>query len=158
MDAAAATSLLSFAEEVRPRLRASDDASAQEDVEGQYAELLRAMDWFVGENRPDEAFRIASVLVPFWVATKRIDDGDRWFLAVTAAKGQHERAATLAGIAEKLLHRAGGEWPPDERAQFAGTLATLAGAPATAGVEERRAKGRAMPLDEAVAYAAGPGA
>ena len=37
------------------------------------------MSWYLAESQPDEAFRIASALVPFWMATKRIDDGDDWF-------------------------------------------------------------------------------
>ena len=40
--------------------------------------------------------------------------------AVTAAKADHERAAVSVGAAEGLLDDAGGEWPPDERAQYAG--------------------------------------
>ncbi len=72
--------------------------------------------------------------------------------AVTAAKGDHERAATLVGIAEALLERAGGEWPPDERAQFEGTLETLATWGDAELVERYRAIGREMGLDVAVAY------
>ena len=49
--------------------------------------------------------------------------------AVLAAKGDLQRAAKLIGIAEGLLERAGGEWPPDERAQYESTLAMLSGAP-----------------------------
>ena len=45
--------------------------------------------------------------------------------AVTAAKGDHERAATLNGMAAAMLERAGGEWPPDEREQYDETLATV---------------------------------
>jgi ATP/maltotriose-dependent transcriptional regulator MalT len=37
--------------------------------------------------------------------------------AVSAAKGDHDRAATLQGMASAMLERAGGEWPPDEREQ-----------------------------------------
>ena len=44
--------------------------------------------------------------------------------AVAAAPGEIERAAIL-GFAEAGIERAGGEWPPDERQQFDGTLATL---------------------------------
>ena len=45
--------------------------------------------------------------------------------AVLAAKGDVGRAATILGAAEAMLERAGGEWPPDERQQYEGTLAIL---------------------------------
>lgn len=45
--------------------------------------------------------------------------------AVTAVKGDHGRAAALLGMAEVMLKEAGGKWPPDEREQYEGTLATL---------------------------------
>jgi tetratricopeptide (TPR) repeat protein len=73
--------------------------------------------------------------------------------AVTAAQGRLERAATLAAIADSLLAKAGGEWPPDERQQYEGTLATVsAGLPADE-LERSRAAGTAMGLDDATAYA-----
>ena len=49
--------------------------------------------------------------------------------AVLAAKGDLPRAAKLVGVAESLLERAGGEWPPDERAQYESTLERLSEAP-----------------------------
>lgn len=73
--------------------------------------------------------------------------------AVTAAKGQLARAATLLGIAESLLERAGGDWPPDEREQRHGTLATLSAGLSTVSLESARSEGDRMSLDEAVAYA-----
>lgn len=73
--------------------------------------------------------------------------------AVTAAKGNHRRAATLLAIAESLLARAGGEWPADEREQFEGTLATVSAAlPATV-LEETRTRTGTMTLEECVAAA-----
>ena len=73
--------------------------------------------------------------------------------AVTAAKGDHQRAATLLAIAESLLARAGGEWPADEREQFEGTLATVSAAlPATV-IEETRTRAGTMTLEECVAAA-----
>ena len=77
--------------------------------------------------------------------------------AVTAAKSKQERAATLLGAAEGLLAQAGGEWPPDERAQYQETLARLATAP-SADVERWRQAGSAMTLEEAAAYALADGA
>jgi tetratricopeptide (TPR) repeat protein len=333
VDASTADFLRSIAEEARSRIRASDDASVLDEVEENYSAMFEAMDWYLEHAQADEAYRFASALVPFWMATKRLDEGARWFAdalrhpagtdarraralydhgylvfwagrydlaaehfadaralaeavadhdlvalalagsarvalnddlpeairllrgaldvtaampdsigrssamhvlgvalqlsgdlagarkvmrkrlelgrargedsivyiestnlsmverklgnldhaealsrdalrivaskrnelaipwvinglaAVTAAKGEHERAATLIGIAEGLMERAGGEWPADERKQYEGTLAALATGLASAMVDRRRANGGAMTLDEGVAYA-----
>jgi hypothetical protein len=77
--------------------------------------------------------------------------------AVTAEQGRHERAATLIGIAEALLERAGGEWPADEREQYDGALATVAAGLSPASLASARAAGAAMPLDDAVAFALASG-
>ena len=73
--------------------------------------------------------------------------------AVTAAKGQLARAATLLGIAESLLERAGGDWPPDEREQRDGTIATLSAGLSPVALENARSEGGGMSLEEGVAYA-----
>lgn len=73
--------------------------------------------------------------------------------AVTAAQGRLERAATLIGIAESLLAKAGGEWPPDEREQYEGTLATLSVGLSPQALELARAAGAAMELGRAVSFA-----
>jgi tetratricopeptide (TPR) repeat protein len=72
---------------------------------------------------------------------------------VTAAQGRLERAATLIGIAESLLERAGGEWPADEREQYEGALALVVTGLPPAELVSARARGAAMTLDDAVAYA-----
>ena len=73
--------------------------------------------------------------------------------AVTAARGDHLRAATLLGFAETGIERAGGKWPPDERAQYEGTLETLRNGLAPGDLDRARAEGAAMSTSEAVAYA-----
>ena len=75
--------------------------------------------------------------------------------AVIAAKGNHERAATILAIAESLLARAGGEWPADEREQFEGTLAAVSAALPETALEDARARASAMTLEECVATAFG---
>jgi hypothetical protein len=73
--------------------------------------------------------------------------------AVTAAKGQLERAATLNGLADALLAQAGGEWPPDEREQYEETLERVRqGLPAEA-IERARARGAAMSTHDGLAFA-----
>ena len=48
-------------------------------VEDRYPEMIETLDWYVESGRPEAAYRLASALVPFWIATNRIDDGDAWF-------------------------------------------------------------------------------
>jgi tetratricopeptide (TPR) repeat protein len=333
MDADTAIALLGAAVEARAAMRRGEDASAVERLERQYSDLREAMDWSLEQGRLDLADRFATALVPFWMATKRIDDGDEWFdrvlgdstptdptraravydhgylvfwagryelaeqrftearrlaeqagdwnvaaltlagsarvalnedpgravgllrealdlttdlpdsegrssahhvlgvalqmagdlegarevmqariaqaratgneyllliesanlsmverqlghldeaealsleslrivtakrdelaipwvinglAAVTAAQGRLERAATLIGICETLLAKAGGEWPPDERAQYEGALATLTEGMEPAALEQARAAGTAMGLEAGTAFA-----
>jgi non-specific serine/threonine protein kinase len=75
--------------------------------------------------------------------------------AATAAKGDLARAAVLNGLAEALLERAGGEWPPDEREQFDGTLAEITAGLAPEVAERSRAEGAAMSTEDGVAFALG---
>ena len=73
--------------------------------------------------------------------------------AVTAAKGDLDRAARLNGMAAAMLERAGGEWQPDEREQYDGTLSTItAGLPPDV-LNRSLAEGAAMSLPCGVAYA-----
>ena len=73
--------------------------------------------------------------------------------AVTAAKGDHERAATLLGMAAAMLERAGGEWPPDEREQYEETLATLTTALDSDVLGDALDRGAGFSVTEGVAYA-----
>jgi tetratricopeptide (TPR) repeat protein len=73
--------------------------------------------------------------------------------AVTAAKGNHQRAATLLAVAESLLARAGGKWPADEREQFDGTLAAVSAMLPPPVLEDARATAEAMTLEECIAVA-----
>jgi len=333
VDDSTAESLIGIAEEARARLRGPESGVARAAIDERYPELLAALDWLAEAGRLDDAYRLATALVPFWIATKRIADGDAWFrraldrpgatpvrqaratydhgylifwagqydradqrfaearrlaaaandptiaalalagsarvalnsdvdaavrllreavavtdgtadrdgrssamhvlgvalqmagdlagardvmaarialgrelgddfiiwvesanlsmverrlgnlasaealsrealqivsrnrdemaipwvlnglAAVTAARGEHERAATVLGAAEALLERAGGKWPPDERQQHEGTVALLASALAPAALERARGMGAGMTVDEAVAFA-----
>jgi tetratricopeptide (TPR) repeat protein len=59
------------------------------------------MSWFIEQRRPNEALRLASSLVPFWMATKRLDEGSSWFDRVLelsdADEGYRGRALFDAG-------------------------------------------------------------
>ncbi len=91
------------------------------------------------------------------VVAKRDEMAIPWVInglaAVTAAQGRLERAATLVGIAESLLGKAGGEWPPDEREQYEGTLEALSARGSSTDIERARAAGTALDLDKGVAFA-----
>jgi len=73
--------------------------------------------------------------------------------AVTAARGDAERAATLIGLAAASLERAGGEWPPDEREQYEETLATLAAALPPDVLTAAQARGAGLSINDGVSYA-----
>jgi hypothetical protein len=75
--------------------------------------------------------------------------------AVTAAQGHVERAARLLAIADTLLERAGGDWPPDEREQHDGTLAAVSADLSPAKLEAVRAEAQSLSLAEAVDLALG---
>jgi tetratricopeptide (TPR) repeat protein len=93
VDAPTADALLAIAEDARARMR-RNDAGATAAFEARSSAMHEALDCYLAEGKPDAAFRLASSLVPFWITTKRIDDGDRWFTrALVAADGSDERRA-----------------------------------------------------------------
>ena len=72
-----------------------------EQLDQHYGDLQLALQWFVEQGRAVEAFRLASSLVAFWMATKRLDEGSTWFDRVLALPGGDDalrgRAAFDAG-------------------------------------------------------------
>lgn len=87
MDAQTATSLLTLAESVGPTLRGPEAKAVLAQFEQQYGELLTAMRWFIDQGRADESLRLASSLVAFWMATKRLEEGSGWFDQALALPG-----------------------------------------------------------------------
>lgn len=83
MDAPTAAALLEVAEEARARLRQQDPGAAGP-VQDRYPAMMDALDWYLAAWEPENAYRLASALVPFWISTKRIDDGDAWFARALA--------------------------------------------------------------------------
>jgi tetratricopeptide (TPR) repeat protein len=96
VDAETAESLVTFAEEARIGLTGLDGVSVQAELEDRRPELLAALGWFVEQGRPDNAFRLAGALVPFWMATKRIDEGDAWFERILSLGGGSRAARARA--------------------------------------------------------------
>ena len=78
VDAQTADELLAIAEEARAGSRREDPEAAAA-IEARYPEMLEVLEWSLEAAQPDTGFRLAAALVPFWMSTKRIDDGDRWF-------------------------------------------------------------------------------
>ncbi len=87
VNAETAESLLFIAEEAAPGLRGLCSKAVLEQVDLRYADLQLAMQWFVEHGRSNEAFRLASSLVHFWMATKRLDEGCAWLDWVLALSG-----------------------------------------------------------------------
>ena len=126
MDARTAESLLELAERVAPRLRGPEAKALLGQLEREYTDLGAAIEWFADHARPNEALRLASALVPFWMATKRLDDGGTWLdrsLAIPGGddaprgralfdagylafwKGDDERSSSLQNRAVELGRR-----------------------------------------------------
>jgi tetratricopeptide (TPR) repeat protein len=84
VDDRTAQSVLVFAEEARTRLTGLEGSQAMSELEERHDELLAALDWFADQGRADEAFRLATAMVPFWMATKRLDEGDAAFARILA--------------------------------------------------------------------------
>jgi tetratricopeptide (TPR) repeat protein len=96
MDAQTAESLLNFAEGVRPGLLGLDAKAVFGQLEQRYRDLLAALQWFIAQERTDESLRLTSALVPFWMATKRLDEGIIWFdqaLALPSGDDAHRGQA-----------------------------------------------------------------
>jgi tetratricopeptide (TPR) repeat protein len=75
MDADTAAGLLELAEDAQRRRR-RQDPDAERMLEARYPELREALDRLGADGT---AFRLAGALVPFWIATKRIEEGGAWF-------------------------------------------------------------------------------
>ncbi|MEV4513939.1 tetratricopeptide repeat protein [Dactylosporangium sp. NPDC049525] len=93
MDGDIAAGLLELAEDAQRRRR-RQDPEAERMLEARYGELREALDWYAAAGLPGTAFRLASALVSFWIATKRIGEGDTWF--DRALEGTPVTGVTLA--------------------------------------------------------------
>ena len=96
MDASTAEQLLADAVEARDAIRRGEHAEAVARLEARYAEALEAMDWLLADGRTDDAFAFAAALVPFWLATKRVDDGQAWLERALAGPGGSDDARARA--------------------------------------------------------------
>ena len=98
MDARAAESLLSLAEEASPRLRGPGAKAALQQLESKHSDLLAALQWFVDHERTDEALRLANALYRFWITQQRFDEGALWFDRVLGSPAGETRLRGAAFI------------------------------------------------------------
>jgi tetratricopeptide (TPR) repeat protein len=73
--------------------------------------------------------------------------------AIAVERAQFERAAVLLGAAEARMEAHNMAWPPDERPHYEHMLETLPAAMGSDDFERARAIGKALPSDEAIAFA-----
>jgi tetratricopeptide (TPR) repeat protein len=96
MDLRTAESLLAEATDLRASLRGPDGETAKARLEELYPALGRAFELFLAERRTDAALELSTALVPFWMATKRISEGDGWLQRATAATDASDRTRARA--------------------------------------------------------------
>lgn len=87
MNRQSAESLLDLAESVGPGLRGTEAKALFDQIAHQYDNMSAAIQWFIAEGRADEGLRLATSLVPFWMASKRLDEGSAWLERVLALPG-----------------------------------------------------------------------
>ena len=87
MNKQTAESLLNYAEDVGPGLRGLQSKALFGELEQRYDDLLLALQWFIDQGLPDASLRLASSLVLFWMATKRLDEGSVWLDRALALPG-----------------------------------------------------------------------
>jgi hypothetical protein len=159
VDLETAGSLVTFAEEARAGLTGLDGASVQAELEERRPELLAALEWLVGHDRPEEAFRLASALVPFWMATKRIEEGNAWFERILSLpRGPPAGRARALYEHGYLIFWAGDDERSDERLLAALELARLENDPTVIALAQERGERAAVLLgiaDAALADAGG---
>ncbi|MBV8990226.1 MAG: hypothetical protein JO372_16870, partial [Solirubrobacterales bacterium] len=107
MDRPTAESLLAFAEQTSSDLDGLDRSVVFAALEGRHDELLAAIQWFVDQQRTDDALRIARALAGFWTASGRLAEGAKWLtrvLGLTGGTDGHRATASFeAGIIEFWL-------------------------------------------------------
>jgi tetratricopeptide (TPR) repeat protein len=127
VDLRTAESLVAIAEDARAGIRREDPEAAAA-IEVRYADMLEVLEWSLAAGQPDTGFRLAAALVPFWMSTKRIDDGDAWFRrALAQPAGSTARRARASHDHGYLLFFSGHYDEADPRFAESRALAETAG-------------------------------
>ena len=98
MDAPAAESLLSLAEDASAKSRGPEGKASLQRIEREYGDLVAALQWFIDQERTDEALRLANALYRFWITKQRFDEGAIWFDRALGAPGGEPRLRGQASI------------------------------------------------------------
>ena len=98
MDVRSAESLLGIAEEASASLRTPRSKTALELLEDRYDDFVAATQWFIDQERTDEALRLANALYRFWITKQRFEEGAFWFDRVLGAPGGDSRLRGQAFI------------------------------------------------------------
>jgi tetratricopeptide (TPR) repeat protein len=98
MDAFTAESLLRLAEDASSRSRGTGAKEAVEELESGYGELTAALQWFIDQERADEALRLTNALYRFWITKQRFEDGVLWFDRVLGSPSGEPRLRGLAFV------------------------------------------------------------
>ena len=91
MDSRTAESLLDIAEEASVSLRNPGSRDALDLLEERYDRIVAAIQWFIDQERADEALRLASAMYRFWITKQRFEEGALWFDRVLGAPGGNRR-------------------------------------------------------------------
>ena len=75
VDGRTSEELLRIAEEASASLRSPGSKAALEHLEDRYDELGVATQWFIDQQRTDEALRITNALYRFWITKQRFEEG-----------------------------------------------------------------------------------
>jgi tetratricopeptide (TPR) repeat protein len=103
MNAPAAEALLHRAEESSAASRGADAKAAVDRLEGNYDDLLAALQWFIDHERTDEALRLANALYRFWITKQRFEEGDLWFGRVLSQPDGDQRLRGSASINQGFM-------------------------------------------------------
>jgi tetratricopeptide (TPR) repeat protein len=98
VDARAAELLLRVAEDASAKLRGPGSKQTLQHLDDEYTDLVGALQWFVDQERTDEALRLASALYRFWITKQRFDEGELWFDRALGAPGGEPRLRGQASI------------------------------------------------------------
>jgi len=89
IDSATATDHLAFVEEAATALLKPGAKEPIEHIEKRYDDVISAIDWFLDQQRYDEALRIANALYRYWISSRRFEEGALAFDRVLApAQGE----------------------------------------------------------------------
>ena len=98
MDVRTAESLLNLAEDASARARQPGSKAAIDSLESRYGDLVSALEWFIDQERTDDALRLANALYRFWISKQEFDEGELWFDRVLGAPGGNTSLRGKASI------------------------------------------------------------